>query len=131
VKRTLRYAFPKPVRRKGRGWEKRDWAETAARQFKDKRSYVGFRVHPGTSHCCVYLFGDDVTALRVQIFHAAHGLCWKCGQWVGWFDGEMHHRKGGLGRQRCYCIENQAWSCAGCHRPEHMQVRLGRIGATV
>ena len=129
MKRNLRSAFPKPAKRKGRGWEKRDWAETAARGFKDKRSYVGFRIHPGTSHCCVYLKGKDTTLARERIFYRDGGRCFACGNYIALEYGELEHEKGGDSRERCYCDENLRWADRFCHRiKDGRNVRLGRIG---
>lgn len=132
MKRNLRSAFPKPKVRKGRGWEKRDWAETAARGFKDPRSYVGFRVHPGTSHCCVYLFGRDVSEVRWRIYQRDEGKCFKCGEFVEFFFAELEHEVGGDSRDRCYCDENLRIADGACHRiKDGRNVLLGRIGVTV
>ena len=100
---------------------KRDRALTESADFLDKRSYIGQRVHPGTDHQCDYLRGDDARLRRMDVFVRDHGRCQNCGAWYGWEWGEMHHLKGGLGLDRCWCMENLAWSCPQCHRSKHVQ----------
>lgn len=99
--------------------------------FKDPRSYVGMpppsgRFHPGTDHACVYLFGkEDVGARRDEIRKKNEGLCEYCGR-LCWWSGELHHRVGGNGAQRCWCYENLAWVCKECHFREQGRIIGGR-----
>lgn len=132
MKRNALALLPKPKVRKGRGWEKRDWAETEARHFKDKRSYVGFRVHPGTSHCCVYLKGVDAREAKLRIYQRDEGKCFRCGEWVCISFADLEHEVGGDSRERCWCDENLRIADGRCHRiKDGRNVRLGRIGVTV
>ena len=92
---------------------------TAAARFLDPRSYVGARIHPGTSHHCQYLRGpEDVGKMRAAVRAAAKGNCHYCGEYC-WVRGELHHKQGGRGPQRCWCEENLVWACRQCHREEH------------
>lgn len=100
---------------------KRDKALTKASKFLDKRSFVGQRLHPGTTHSCLYVRGKDVAPIRRAIFQRDKGKCQICGAWYGEAWGEMHHLVGGLGLVRCFCPENLAWSCPRCHRSKHVR----------
>lgn len=105
---------------------KKDKALTAEREFLDPRSYIGQRIHPGTTHQCVYLKGKDVGVVRLEVFERDEGICWNCGTYCDWNDGEMHHLVGGLGAQRCWCLANLGWNCRKCHRLKHVGVRWSR-----
>lgn len=98
---------------------KRDVQLTKAAKFLDPRSFIVQNLHPNTNHACVYLKGKDVGPARLRIFERDKGRCQACGAWYGWDWGELHHLKGGLGLQRCWCPENLAWSCPKCHRSVH------------
>ena len=97
----------------------RDYEATRARRFLSRNSYVSFRVHPGTKHCCQYLKGKDVEPMRLHIFERDKGKCGVCGAYYGWAFGEMDHIEGGYGPQRCDCAENLRWLCPKCHRTKH------------
>lgn len=86
-----------------------------------KRSYVGSNLHPGTDHLCWYLKGVDASLQRDRVFERDKGKCQVCGAYYGIEWGECHHLKGGLGKQRCWCMENLAWSCPKCHRSKHVR----------
>ncbi len=88
---------------------------TALANFTDKRSYVSFRIHPGSRHPCQFLKGDDVEQIRRLIFEREKGRCWKCGAYYGWEYGHLRHLKGGIGADRCWCPENLGWGCPKCH----------------
>ena len=98
---------------------KRDKALTIAENFQDPRSFVGQNLHPGTLRHCIYLRGKDVGPQRHGVFLRDNGKCQACGAYYGEDWGELHHLKGGLGLQRCWCPENLAWSCPKCHRSVH------------
>jgi 5-methylcytosine-specific restriction endonuclease McrA len=100
---------------------------TAQARFRDPRSYVGFRTHPETEHACVYLFGEDVGERRDAIREKYEGNCSYCGEYC-WFSGELHHKVGGLGPQRCWCFENLTWSCKRCHEAEHGRTIRRAVG---
>jgi len=102
---------------------KRDKQATELRGFLDPRSYVSHRIHPGTEHPCEFLYGRDVGVARLEVFAREKGRCWSCLTECNWDIGEMHHLKGGLGAQRCECLENLRWSCPHCHRAKHVQVQ--------
>ena len=91
---------------------------TEAARFRDPRSYVGTRIHPGTRHYCQYLYGADASKVREAVRKEAAGNCHYCGKFC-WEAGELHHKQGGLGLKRCWCEENLVWACRQCHREEH------------
>lgn len=95
---------------------------TAAMKFLDPRSFIGQRIHPGTTHQCCYLRGKDVGPARQAIYERDKGLCQTCQRFSDSDDGEMHHIQGGLGLQRCSCPENLEWICGPCHRAKHVRV---------
>lgn len=105
---------------------KADRALTEAANFTDPRSFVGQRIHPGTTHPCVYVRGDDVEQVRRKIYDRDGGRCTlklQCsGAKVLPFDGTVYerwhleHEKGGLGLQRCWCPENLRGACWTCHK---------------
>ena len=99
---------------------KADRALTLAMKFQNPKSFIGQRIHPGTNHQCVYLKGKDVGPARLAIYERDKGLCQTCGRHADWDDGEMHHKAGGLGLQRCSCAENLEWQCGPCHRRKHV-----------
>lgn len=112
---------------------KRDEQATALAKFHDPRSYVANWNHQGTDHPCIYLKGrEDKGAQREAIFRRDKFRCQACGRLLS-LDGELapvgewHHKKGGLGRQRCDCIENAELRCppwlGDCHSGEHVQVQ--------
>jgi hypothetical protein len=113
---------------------RRDKQATMDKQFLDPRSYVANWKHPFTDHACEYLFGEDKTARRRQIFDRDKGKCqletFLCKGYQGWDYGEWHHAKGGRGRQHCDCLENGLWSCGPCHRAMHVAVRSDKRPAT-
>lgn len=99
---------------------KADRQLTAAMKFQDHRSFIGHRIHPGTTHPCVYLRGKDVGPARLAVYERDKGLCQNCGRFEDWESGEMHHKRGGLTLERCSCGENLEWICGGCHRKKHV-----------
>jgi hypothetical protein len=101
---------------------KKDKEATKARKFMNPKSYVSSRIHPETSHPCQYLKGKDVEIVRMVIFEREKGRCFNCGAYYGWDYGEMHHKLGGLGPQRCFCEENLTWSCRRCHTNAHARI---------
>jgi len=105
---------------------KRDEQATKAAKFLNRESWIGKRLHPGTNKPCQYLKGRDVEFVRMRVFERDKGRCRACGRLVDWDWGELHHLVGGLGLQRCWCEANLAWSCASCHRKEHVQVQWTR-----
>lgn len=106
-----------------------DKEATKQAKFLDPRSYIGNRIHPGTSHPCVYLRGEDRSYRRDEVRLIAQGKCTDCGVYC-WIDGEMDHVEGGLGTQRCDCFENLSWRCGSrynnCHTKKHG--RIPRFG---
>jgi len=105
---------------------KRDVELTKRMHFMHKDSFVGQRMHPGTNHPCIYRRGKDVGPARLVIYERDKGRCQYCGVFADWDSGEIHHKEGGLGLQRCSCPENLAWACAPCHRKQHPQVQWTR-----
>lgn len=112
---------------------KADRILTAAADFLDPRSFVGRRIHTGTTHQCCYLRGDDVAVVRRQIYERDLGLCtlhlsplcsglaklpFDGSIWERW---HLEHEVGGLGLQRCWCPENLRGACWHCH-----QIKDGR-----
>jgi 5-methylcytosine-specific restriction endonuclease McrA len=105
---------------------KRDKQLTDSTDFLDPRSFIGKRIHPGTSHPCLYLKGDDVGVVRRAIYARDGGRCTlklQCsGAKVLPFDGSvferwhLEHETGGLGLQRCWCPENLRGACWACHK---------------
>jgi len=105
---------------------RRDEELTRMMGFTDKRSYVhASRVHPGTSHRCQYLAGDDVAQIRRVIYDRDNHRCQLRLVCTGVqplpFEGSIYerahleHEKGGNGLQRCWCHENVRISCYACH----------------
>ena len=105
---------------------KRNRQLTEAANFHDPRSYVANWNHPGTDHACEYLKGkEDVGARREEIRAFWKGKCAECGRYCPTF-GHLHHIKGGLGKQRCWCRENLIFLCGPCHKDKHVSVRWTR-----
>jgi len=102
---------------------RRDKAATQMAGFLDKRSYISFRIHPGTQHACIFLKGKDVEVMRRLVFQREQGHCQVCRAYYGWNYGEMDHIVGGRGPQRCWCAENLRWLCPEHHRARHVLVR--------
>lgn len=100
---------------------------TAAAGYSDPRSYVGWRMHPDTDHHCEYLKGVDVGVRRMEVFERDGGRCWDCKGYQSWDYGEMDHIFGGVGAQRCSCMENLRWSCGTCHRRRHVHTKFGDV----
>ena len=98
---------------------KPDPVATAEANFCDHRSYVSFWLHPGTLAGHQYLFGDDVTQARRQVYEQAKGQCYQCKRKLDWDEAHMDHIQGGLGASRCYCIQNLRLACPGCHTEKH------------
>lgn len=68
----------------------------------------------------VRLYGKDLTLLRLNVFTRARGLCEKCGVFVDWDSGHMHHKRhrslGGSDSMR-----NCVFLCPICHGKQHNQ----------
>jgi hypothetical protein len=94
------------------------------------RSYVANWNHPGTNHRCEYLFGKDRIRRHNEIRERANGFCQGCehAHYLG-LEGEWHHIKGGLGRQRCDCRENGLYVCTKFHRKHHLHVKWTKARA--
>ncbi len=96
---------------------KRDRELTAARKFKDKRSYVDVY---GKDH----LFGEDMSARRLEVYNRDKGRCMliaspRCRGFASWEWGEMDHIVS-RGRGGTDELENLRWSCVSCHRYRHL-----------
>lgn len=91
---------------------KRDPETTRLRMYLNSKSYVSFAGHE-------YLFGEDVSLRRAEIFKRDKGKCYRCGAYYGWDYGHMDHVEGGLGPQRCDCPHNLQWACPKCHSKKH------------
>jgi len=104
---------------------KKDREATARAHFKDPRSYVSLRIHPGQRFACVYLKGEDVGAVRERIRCWYNYSCAECGRYCS-ETGHLHHIVGGLGAQRCWCEVNLIWLCELCHKDKHVQISWSR-----
>jgi hypothetical protein len=85
------------VTRKKHDWDRQATAEA---RFQDSRSYVKHDGHQ-------YLFGDDVTQRRSEIYERDKGMCQlriskRCIAYPGWH-GHLHHVEGGNTDDRCWC----------------------------
>lgn len=96
----------------------RDEIATKAAHFADPDSYIE------NGH--EYLEGFDRSRRRLDVFVRDGRRCVTCGEMTTWKTGEMHHKQGGLGKQRCDCLHNLEWRCGECHSKEHVQIK-GRI----
>jgi hypothetical protein len=82
----------------------------------------------------VYLFGKDVSAVRLIVRTHAGGYCYLCGKFCADWDGDLEHLKSGRFFQRCFCFgrtladgticSNLGWahstrSVHPCHRDKH------------
>jgi hypothetical protein len=105
-----------------------DKQATIDAQYLDWRSYCANWNHPGTSHPCEYLYGQDKSARRRDIAEAAGYQCQGCSttHTLQWEDGEWDHILGGHGKQHCDCKENGRWVCWSFHRAKHVHVRSDR-----
>ena len=78
----------------------------------------------------LYLVGQDKSIQRARVFEKTKGICFKCGRFCSWEEGEWHHLKSGL-VGRCDCLHNAAWACgrfvSNCHTSEHVQVQRVRL----
>jgi len=95
-----------------------DQVATQASFFLDRRSYV---THSGHA----YLFGNDVTMRRHEVYERDLGKCQDCGKRALWDEGEMNHIQGGL-VGRCTCMHNLEWLCKPCHRARHVSVKWSK-----
>ena len=111
-------------------WKKDKEATKLARRYRvfaSRDSYISNNGH-------VYLAGIDKTNLRNQVMLDANFRCAICGDFCSKYEGNMHHKKGGLTKERCDCYNNQLpegkicsnveWICGmfsknGCHRKIH------------
>jgi hypothetical protein len=100
---------------------KRDKEATRAAKFLSRYSYVSFRIHPGTTHPCVYLAGSDCGAVRERIFQRDHFRCQleNCQICVSLATGELDHIEGKRKVIRCWCDENLRTVCKKHHRRKH------------
>lgn len=95
-----------------------DKQRTKEAQFLDKRSYWTNDGHE-------FLFGNDVTNRRMEVYEDAQGHCQGCCLLTSWNAGHMHHKQGGL-VGRCTCKHNLEWLCIKCHLGHHVQPQFGR-----
>jgi|SRR5712664_879575 len=98
---------------------KKDDAATKAAKFESRYSYISFRLHPGTTHQCVYLAGLDTEACRMAVYVRANGRCQYCGKRLP-LNGDLmwraHLAHGGNTKvSRCWCPENLTLKCYHCH----------------
>lgn len=99
---------------------RRDDEATRLRQFSSPDSYVSHRIHPGTTHPCVYLAGKDAAFVRSVIFEKYGSRCFWCAKWVP-FDGpvtvrgHLCHVGGSTKVERCWCVEALRLGCYECH----------------
>jgi|SRR5579859_7359 len=94
-----------------------DVERTTAANFLDRRSFWHRNGH-------VYLKGKDASAARDRISMRDRGICQLqlegC-RGLAW-RGELEHKQGGFGLQRCWCDHNLRWSCKPCHAKKHGRV---------
>ena len=87
---------------------------TASRGYKNSRSYV-------TVFGAEYLFGEDKTARRWEIYRRDKGRCFACDRWLSFEECEWEHRvpqsQGGDDSKA-----NGRISCAQCHARKHGRV---------
>ena len=90
---------------------KLDHALTASMGYADKRSYR-------TIHGKEFLFGEDKTRRRAEIFERDKFRCVFCGTYVGWEYGQWHHVPA-LSRGGHDGLEVGFTACSSCHAKEH------------
>lgn len=94
-----------------RAAHKVDVKRTAKMRYRDPRSY---RTISGQE----FLFGDDKSKRRREIYERDGGMCFACGRQTSFADGEWEHRtplsKGGDDSKR-----NGRWSCHRCNQRRH------------
>jgi len=87
---------------------------TERAHFFDKRSFCGTK----SGVYGLYLYGQDMSIQRHEVFVRDKGRCQECGMWIGEDYGEVHHKlprgKGGSDN-----ADNLEWSCRKCHRFQH------------
>lgn len=114
---------------------KKDKDATKAAKFESRYSYVSLRIHPGTTHPCVYLAGDDCGPAREAIFERDGYKCQVCGKSVpldGFVTVRGHLAHGGNTKiSRCWCPENLTLKCFHDHMiVEHdRETRFGERAA--
>jgi hypothetical protein len=118
----------RPAKRpQGQRGFKRSSVYTKARNFLDRRSYVGLD-REGNPHDILY--GEDLSVRRAEVFDRDVGICRKTGVYVGWEAGEMDHIENEAGK-RCDCMVNLQWITKPAHIAEHpeKQLRLRSVPA--
>jgi len=95
--------------------------------FLDQRSYITMAGH-------VFLFGQDVSQMRVQVALDAMFKCAICGEYASLYFGNLEHIASGRKMNRCFCYKrtladgtvhtNLRWthgmfSHYSCHRDIH------------
>ena len=101
---------------------RKDIEATKAAGFLSRYSYVSFRVHPRSDHCCVYLAGDDCEIERRRVFDRDGYRCVDCGVGINIFTGELDHIGGNTKVTRCWCPEALMTRCHDCHVRRHGRV---------
>lgn len=120
--------FRKPRKTIGRRGFKVDPVATAARGFKDRRSFVSVDGHE------LLVGAEDTTARRKEIFERSHGRCELhvapgCKGFVNWHSRGMEgwaHLDVEPHRNHCDCAANGAAACDKCHRWFHAHSKLAR-----
>jgi hypothetical protein len=111
------------------GWKKNAHAETVARKFFDRRSFVS-RKEDGKLHD--KLFGEDKRLRRQEVFDREGGICQKCGRYAPLngdegYRGAAHHILHKIWN-RCDCKENLEWVCGRfvgtCHTDQHVRPKF-------
>ena len=97
---------------------KRDFTETAARNFDDPRSFVAL------NSGCEMLYGKDKERRRYEMYKRSGGMCESdahapnCRRFVNWVEGEWHHTEVHDGK-RCDCLGGGLFVTQACHRFAH------------
>jgi len=97
-------------------------AETKARGFKDKRSYVSIK--EGVER--LKLFGADMTAQRDRVIERDGYRCQYCKKRFNYYELEIGHDPIPRGKGGSDDMDNLKTACKMCHREEHVQVRWSR-----
>lgn len=92
-----------------------DRDETAAREYKDARSYV-------TLFGSEFLFGADMSERRRQVFEIYNGQCRECYKVFEWESEywDMDHIKS-RGKGGADNLTNLQILCRSCHREKHIK----------